>query len=684
MSVFQQRPHERHFVSNIPNLLQAGQPLSSLGVGQIGIFDAKTNLSVTAPTYQTNKAIYFAQGTPDHSNYPEGAGIPNIYRKSQLIQGKKLVSLRGRAASRGRGEIVTLGYDGSDPTKTLSAKPGETFYYWIRLTGEPIFNLNPDRSKGVIIQGSVQMPCADDCSDNCGLVDCNTIADLILRDLNPHQNPQNPNSPLNITGGKFLPGGQRLTDYVRVSKVSTCDQPTIFQTFSDATIAVPDNGTQSDLGKVQAAYPGLSVIRVSRVGIISTYQTLIATGGVAPIAYVQAGPTIVNGCATCPVGATFLPAVDQFQLTVTGNGATDQSSIIITALISYSDVTVSLLQVDRLTGTATYQINILSGTASATSVLVAVTGSVTGVVTDVVFVGTQASACQLPASTFDWTLSSCESQATYLGTFTLTLKDITCGPCDSASTGDTSNEGDETYYTQIYARYVATGLASGLTVSAAGVNCTRQYTLTVISNLGAIGCTNDEVVFPIVPDFNEQRWLFTGLVGVSPSGCSCGVQLESHFHPRKEHECTFGYFVRQYDWVHIEISSHNPDWRSTDLCEVDPIATRIQNGAYPNGDGSAVARLEKQDRMYDFDYFYLAPNLREGFDFYFETRFDAYYDMVAVEYELEYASNNGFGQYDRDRYIQYFWLPEGQTSQLTTALNTYAASANINIDPVIV
>ena len=74
MSVFQQRPHERHFISNIPNLLPAGLPLSALAQGQIGIFDAKTNLSVTAPTYQTNKAIYFAQGTPDRSNFPEGAG----------------------------------------------------------------------------------------------------------------------------------------------------------------------------------------------------------------------------------------------------------------------------------------------------------------------------------------------------------------------------------------------------------------------------------------------------------------------------------------------------------------------------------------------------------------------------------------------------------------------------------
>jgi hypothetical protein len=102
-----------------------------------------------------------------------------------------------------------------------------------------------------------------------------------------------------------------------------------------------------------------------------------------------------------------------------------------------------------------------------------------------------------------------------------------------------------------------------------------------------------------------------------------------------------------------------------------------------NGAGQAVARLEKADRMYEMDYFYMSPVLREAFDFYFETNFNQYYDMVAVEYDFQYSSNNGFGQTDNDRYVQYFWLPETQAGNLITALNTYAASANINIDPIV-
>jgi len=674
MPVNQNRPFERHMVSNIPHLLQAGEPLSALGVGQLGIFDAKTNLSVTAPTYQNNKAIYIAQGTPDRSGFPEGAGVPNIYRKSHVIEGKKLISLRGTKASRGRGEIVTLGFDGSDASKTLTAKPGDTFYYYIRLTGEPIFNLNPDRSKGVIITGAVSMPCASDCSDNCTTVDCNTIADLVINDLVPHPDPANPTK---IVGGKFLPGGQRLTDYVRVSKVSTCDLPTPNVCFKTATINVVDNGTQSDLGVIQSAYPGLAIVRESYINTVSTYSTLVPSGGSAPSNFVQEGMTVVDTCFTCPGGATSNPALDEFQITVPQTTAVDHSSTYVAALSAFTNVSVSQLQYDVLTGVATYTVKVTAGTANAGSIQAALTSSG---VTSTVFVGSIPASCTLASTTYSWTVSDCNTVCNYTGTYTLTLKDKICGPCEGSPTPS-----DVDYEAEITAMYVNSGLATSLTVSnPAGPNCTRLYTLTVVSQNMAVGCTTESVIFPIVPAFNEQEWKFVGVVGASGQSCSCGIQLESHFVPRLEHEATFGYFVRQYDWVHIEISSHNPDWRSTDLCQNDPIATRIQDGAYPNGDGSAVVRIEKADRMYDMDYFYLAPNLREGFDFYFEAKFDAYYDMVAVEYEFAYSSNAAFGQYDRDRYIQFIWLPEGTTNvSLTPALNTYAASANINIDPVV-
>jgi hypothetical protein len=671
MSVNQLRPFERHMVSNISTLLATGQPLSSLGVGQLGIFDAKTNLSVTAPTYQANRNIYFAQGTPDKSAFPEGAGVPNMYRKSHVINGKSVKALYGKAASYGNGEIVTLGNTGAaGDTKTLSAKPGETFYYYIRLTGEPIFNLNPDRAKGVIIQGAVQMPCADECSDNCGTVSCDVIVSKIIEDYNGHLDSQTGK----FVGGKFLPGGQRANQYASISPVLTaCVDENKYADICGFTLTIPDDGSQSALGEVQAQFPGQVITRTGRQGIFSTYSTQ-NIDCTTPGDFTQASGTVVPNCTTCPQGSTAIAAKTVFQVTAEVSDAGDVATFIaaVAAAGGGGVYTATLLQTDALTGVSTFTVTATLGTTYATAATDL--GAVTGFLS-VTLVGQSAPSCLLTGTTYSWSESGVVGKV-----------------ADVSFTIETSNNCEKdcaTLLAELQALY--TGIATewgtapveivGGGPSASG-DCVCAFTLTTQSyNVVPADCKPEAVIFPLIPAFNGEDW--TAVPLASQTNCYCGIQLQSDFNPRLENQCTFGYFVRQYDWVHIEISSHNPDWRSTDLCEVDPKATRIQNGAYPNGDGSAVVRIEKKDRMYDMDYWYLAPNLREAFDFYFEAKFDLYYDMVGIEFEYEYASNAFFGQTDHDRYIQYFWLPTTQAGNLVTALNTYAASAAVNVEPIV-
>lgn len=680
MAVNQNRPYERHFVSNIPTLLPAGNTLAALGIGQLGIFDAKTNLSVTAPTYAANRAIYFAQGTPDRSAFPEGAMVPNMVRRSHTVQGKKLIQLRAAKASRGLGEIVTLGFDGVDTTKTLSAKPGQTFYYWVRLTGEPIFNLNPDRAKGVIIQGAVQMPCADECADNCTTVDCNVIADLIIDDWN---GVPDGNVPGKIRGGKFLPGGQRANQYVQICKVDACDADPDFNTtdYDNCTLTIPDDGSQSALGVVQAqAGTGFIVTRTGRNGIFSTYETAPkAAPSACPAAFNQAAGTVIPDCDVCPVG-TLTPASAEFTLktdAVLSAGELTALNTVLSALSGETSHTVTLLQLDTLTNIATYTVKIVPADAAgadATTIDAAIiaAGTVTAYVSgSTTLVGITQPFCTLPADTIAWVDNGVVCVRVEVE-FKLSLKDDVCG---------------NTYLAELQAAYaeiaVDGGTVAGVVTVNEGSGCVHEYTLTTQSkNCIPDDCCAADVQFPDVPAFNGSEWVPQPLPEATPP-CVCGVQFTSNFVPRKETECTFGNWARQVDWVHIEASSHNPDWRSTDLCETDPVATRIQNGKQPNGDGPYVVRLERQDRMYDMDYFYLSPVLREAFDYYFEARFDSFYDMVAVEYEFEYPSNNGFGQTDRDRYVQHFWLPETQATALVNALNTYAVSAGIDIDPIV-
>lgn len=664
MAVFQNRPYERHMVSNISTLLASGLTLADLGVGQLGIFDAKTNLSVTAPTYQANKAIYIAQGTPDRSNFPEGAGVPNIYRKTHTIQGKKLISLRAKKANRGQGEIVTLGNTGiPGDTKTLTAKPGETFYYWVRLTGDPIFNLNPDRSKGVIIQGAVQMPCADECADNCGTVDCKTITDLIVADWKTKQLPGNP-AP--------------IEKYLVASPILNCSASAELDLvpYYKHTITVPSCGKNGSIGAVQAQSPGFIITNEGTVDGYTTYSTvtpLDASGEcIVPNAFTLSAGTIIPNCSTCPNGFNSNPGLTEFQVKISDAAVADTTAIE-TALTTVNG-TATVLQTDTLTGVTTYTVTTDLGTTLAAAEALVAAGTYAGTYLSTVLVGDTAPYCSAKSPvTYSWSDGKCEGDPfcnKVKVQFKIYLRDDKCG------------EGFLAQLLEAYASILVPNADGDLITEDSTGDCGHGYTLnTVSANCVQTGCAPEDVQFPVIPDFRGTSW--TPVPLAQPTGCYCGVQFTSPYVPRKTKECTFDQFAYQTDFVHVEVSSHNPDWRSTDVCETDPIATRVQGGSYPNGDGQAVARLEKQDRMYDMDYFYMSPVLREAFDFYFETDFNTFYDMVAVEYEFTYSSNNGFGQTDSDRYIQYFWLPETQAGNLINALNTYAASANINIDPIV-
>jgi len=654
MAVFQNRPYERHMVSNIPTLLPAGLTLADLGVGQIGIFDAKTNLSVTAPTYAVNKAIYIAQGTPDHSNFPEGAGVPNIYRKTHTIAGKKIQKLYGKKANAGQVEIVTLGNTGiSGDTKTLTAKPGQTFYYYVRLTGDPIFNLNPDKSKGVIITGAVQMPCADECSDNCGTVDCKTIVDKVVEDYNT----------------KLLPGGQKASKYVEISPILNCASGADISgvTFYKSTLTIPSCNayTGYQLGQVQATVPGYQVTQGETVNGYTTYETIFQADSSAACPKLKdfeipAG-SIADSCDNCPEGFVYKGAKDEWTV--------KYDTVFGTPISSLGDVTITLLNSDPSVGVSTFTVTANEGEYNTATIQASLsTVNPAGVLLQIQFVGVQSGYCTADKpTTYSW--SPCEPSCTKaLVSFELFIRGDECG---------------QSFLSEIQAAY-ANVLADGsgsVTEDASGA-CGFKYTLTTLSdNCVSAGCAPQDVQFPVLADFHGVAW--TPVPLAQPQACFCGLQFKSVYVPRVTREATFDQFAYQTDFVHIEVSSHNPDWRSTDLCETDPIATRVQNGAYPNGAGQAVARLEKADRMYDMDYFYMSPVLREAFDFYFETNFTQFYDQVGVEYAFTYSSNNGFGQTDTDLYIQNFWLPTTQATALVNALNGYAASALIDVEPIV-
>lgn len=165
------------FVTTNNTLLASGQTTTALSTCQLGIFDADTYLSTITPSWTTSKAILIAQGTPDLSYMPKGAGIRNETDKAKVVIGKKILSWRKKAYSAGQQQIVTIGYDGTHTAKTISGSCDEVKHLYIKLTGKPIETLIPG---GYILHVQAQGPCCDTCGDSCATVDAQIFADAFI------------------------------------------------------------------------------------------------------------------------------------------------------------------------------------------------------------------------------------------------------------------------------------------------------------------------------------------------------------------------------------------------------------------------------------------------------------------------------------------------------------------------
>src|SRR6187402_9659 len=256
------------FAASIPDLPTSGTTVD-LGIGQIGVFDGKT---YQATSGVTAKSIIVAQGTPEEK-WIQGVAKADFTYKSDPIKGGLVKSWKRSLATKGQNMITTLGFDGVDTTKglTVSQNADNNFTFWITLSGTPVANLlgnTPESHYATWTeQFTVQLPCIDQCADSCGaFYDQNIVADAVVAEF----------------GKRKIIGGQFITDYVKATKLISCETPSGLPTVSYTvyTLTIPDGGDQFALGKVQSEYPGVDIKRAKRVGIYSTYEiTLLTTDG---------------------------------------------------------------------------------------------------------------------------------------------------------------------------------------------------------------------------------------------------------------------------------------------------------------------------------------------------------------------------------------------------------------------
>jgi hypothetical protein len=604
-----------------------------LAIGQVGIFDGNTYAATTTPTYATNKAIQIWQGLPDLTYIPLMAGIPLTNQSSKLIKGKLITKFRKKSANLGQNQKIAIGFDGYDTTKTLAATCGERRMVFVKLTGNPIDKIYS--TQGITRQYWLDTGCCDDCgTDNCADVSAEALADSLVAKINadPRLKFNSYDSP-----------GLILAKKVISTAVSTVGAIT----YTTYTLAVPDSGDNAALAFVQVQYPGLTVTRIDRTGITSTYQIVNVTTAGAPAAFSNAGIYTLPVCSTCPTGYTLNATGYLYQVrrADAGNGAA------LTALITAYGLTSA--------GESAVRISYDTPTGISTYLIVSDTSGQAAIGTDAILAfGSVASICTLTTpTTTAWTVSSTLTYG-FPQVYNITLQDTTCGVSRLAEL--------QAYYPDL----VVTQLADG------PIACVHAYATTIYSNPAGINCQVDELVFPPLAAFHQSDW---DLISAAPSTTvSAGVTIETAFVNRITGECTYLYYPYEADTVHLQVSEYNEDYNASP-CENRWPVTEIQSVEYPQGVGARVRDEEIKSFGYFLKDYALDPAVREAEGFvYFAKPLD-YYDEYTIHYEFSYKVL-GWSQTYTDSYQQVVYFPQGTGTAFETAMLGYINSLGGGVD----
>ena len=218
-----------------------------------------------------------------------------------------------------------------------------------------------------------------------------------------------------------LIGGVPVTDYLEITPVNSENPASVTGTDSAFySLVLEDDGTFTDLAKVQSQYNDYVVERTDRSGTESTY-TLIAAPGATIADYEKFKASKIKGCDACPAGYTQLEDGFVYSVLLEDDGA-DLSATVegISANVS-AGTGVKVGQVEGGVGSYTVVVDVELTEAEISAFVTANPTAVVELVsTDV------AELCSPTAlDTFSWVEG--DSCTALTETFTITLADDECG-----------------------------------------------------------------------------------------------------------------------------------------------------------------------------------------------------------------------------------------------------------------
>lgn len=615
--------------------------------GQIGLFNAKTYeaIPLSHAKKDINREVIIGQGSwhSVDSLTPFLGGMQEpVY--SRKINGNLITKFYKDSAEEARNQVVTVGFDGVDREKTITAFKDETYKMRIEVKGNAAQRfLFRENYQDYMVKGR----CTTDL-DNKVPEDAFWIADQFVEQINsnPYQK-----------------------DFIKAERIFACDTPVADDPnaveFDVLEVTICDTGDQIALAAVQNLVTTYEVKRVNRKDSLSTYQIIVPTGTTPPTIEFPADYFVPN-CPTCPTGFTATAKTYKFvyRLAQAAPATTPTvPSTVPTLDSSVSAATISGYQyLGHANGYSTFYAFLSLPVADVTPA---------------------AKASQSLVYTMEEVPTSCISTTQIEAEFALvktvykTSRELTvtlpkeCGAATSKLTDvQAFYAGNED---------VVTGsIAVDQTSDCAEVIRIRQFNNDFLED----GCnTIDVAEYDNLQPFNEYVWVVTeDAPFAAGNDCSVGIKITAAYMDTKFGKCSWDPFdLHDIQPIEIFVSFiMNPP----ECDEVKWPVTELVAPKQGKGYGETILREYLIFLGYKNEEWSADPRMREVLDFYADMVIDKdkMYDRYVLQHFIPFSGTSRL-RMDQEIYTLHFILPAGLPDKsVENLLATYAASNNISLE----
>lgn len=606
---------------------------SDLKAGELGLFDAETFKALAAgATYTSNPKVILAQGsfhTKDVLALGHGGLKESI--KSRPIHGAHITEWRLAHPTRPQNHVVTVGYDGADITKDLTAFKDTVYKLRITVKGSPVSRfINHDIYHDFIYKTE----CPDDCTDNCpDPTTSGQVAESFTKQINEHP---------------------YISPFVKAEVLYHCGTPATVPSVAQSVyqLSICDTGDGYAIAEVQRQYTTAVVNRVSRSGSTSVYEICIPTASGAPAAFSNANLRVIPNCAVCPTGYTLVAQLYKFEIKRVDAGSGGNLTTVTSDYTSVPNAT----RVSYELGTSTYIIY------KSTATVPAAVGTDT-----VIQAGVIDSVCTLNvATTVAWIKTADKYKTTR--TLHLTLAK-TCGGANRLTDL-------QAFYANEPTR------ASAISVQTAG-DCADVYTTTQSNNECLLNpcSSHDNPTFVDFQSFEGAVWTADD-VDFEGDTCVSGIRLSSAYVETKFGDCSFDP-LDHYELEIPKIYVSQVD-ESGETCDTVWPITELQNPKYASGTGEFVKRELIDFMRYRQEEFFTPQGSRmnetqDTLSWVSAIDVKKYYKIFYLVHNVPYT-NRRTNLFDNEEYeLMVVFQESADTSAFENLINGYVTSVGVQL-----